>query len=131
MKKWSSSTLRRAAEIQAQVERLKKALAELLQTDGTTAVASNGREHQALPPPVPDPKGKSGGPRRPATAVTNALNDEGAPMSASALLEESLSWGHEFSSSELKKTRLAPIYHLQGLKRADSGRLVARLELLY
>src|SRR5206468_5626035 len=91
--KWSSSTLKAAAEIQARIERLQQTLAGLLQTDG----AADG--------PL-EPRGIA------------APNGDGGPLSPSELLDGALFWGN----------RQAPIYHVQGLKRLHSGRLLTGLE---
>jgi hypothetical protein len=101
--KWSSSTLKAAAEIQARIERLQQTLAGLLQTDGS---ADGPLETRGIAAP----------------------NGDGGPLSPSEMLEEALFWGNGFTPSKANQSRQVPIYHLQGLKRLDSGRLLTGLE---
>jgi hypothetical protein len=49
-------------------------------------------------------------------------------LSPSELLDGALFWGNGFTPSKANQSRQAPIYHLQGLKRLDSGRLLTGLE---
>lgn len=129
--KWSSSTLRDAADIQAQIERLNKALAELLQRDGTTVPVSNGRKNQATTAPTaPKPERGPGDPLESTVTITKPLNGAPSTLSAFEFLDEVLFWGNQFSGSEPKLTQNIPTYCLQGLKRVDSGHLLTQLEPL-
>jgi hypothetical protein len=116
--KWSSYTLRAAAVIQAEIERLNKVLAELLQREGTTVTASNGSKNHAV---NAKPERGAGGPLGATVTLTKALNGTPSTLSPLELLDELLLWGNEFNGSEskTKRTRRAPIYYLQGLKRVD------------
>ena len=126
---WSSSTLRAAAEIQAEIERLSQTLAELLQTEGVPATASKGRVNPATVPTTSAPGGKSGNrPLGPAASGHHGSDVDGAPLSPSELLDGLLFWGDGFSSSKPNNTRQSRIYHLHGLKRLDSGSLLTGLE---
>jgi len=115
---WRSSTLRKAAQLQAQIESLERALAELLQMNGTTVTASNGSKNHAV---NAKPERGAGGPLGATVTLTKALNGTPSTLSPFELLDELLLWGNEFNGSEskTKRTRRAPIYYLQGLKRVD------------
>lgn len=114
--KWSASTLRAAAEIQAQIERLDQALTEILLTSDVRVTPSKGRYNLATAP---------GRPLGPPLAGSRV---EGASLSPSELLDGLLFWGNPSSPSKPNKPQRAPTYHLQGLKRRDSGRLLTGLE---
>lgn len=124
---WSSSTLRAAAEIQAQIEQLNQVLTELLQPDGVPVTASKGRGNLVTAPRASELEGEAGGPLGPTMTGTKV---EGAPLNLTELLDGLLFWGSEVTSAKPKQTRRAPIYHIQGLKRIDSGRLLTGLEPL-
>jgi hypothetical protein len=129
--KWSSYTLRAAAGIQAEIERLNKALSELLQRNETIVTASNGwKNHAAAVPPAPKSERWPGGPVQTPLAVSKTLNGEPSTFSAFEFLDGVLFWGDEFSGSEPKITQYAHTYCLQGLKRVDSGRLLTQSESL-
>jgi hypothetical protein len=122
--KWSSYTLRTAAVVQAEIERLNKVLAELLQREGTTVTASNGSKKRA-----PAERGP-GGPFGPAVTASKTFNAEPSTLSAFEFLEEVLFRGNEFSGSETQITQYTPTYCLQVLRRVDSARLLTQLEPL-
>ena len=122
--KWSSYTLRAAAVIQGEIERLNKILAELLQGEGTAVAASNGsKNHASVERWSTDPLG-------PTVTAPKTLNAEPSTLSDFEFLDEVLFWGNRFSGSEPKLTQNIPTYCLQGLKRVDSGRLLKQLEPL-
>ena len=126
---WSSSTVRAAAEIQAQIELLNQTLAELLQIEGVPVTDSEGVPDPATASTTSALGGESGdGPLWPAASGPHASNVDGAPLSPSELLDQSLFWGNGFNPSKPDKTRHARIYHLHGLRRLDSGRLLTGLE---
>ena len=128
---WSSSTLRAAAEIQAQIERLDQALTALLHSEGIPVLAFNGRDDRsATAPTTPEPEGESGGSVGPTMTGSKGPNGDGAPLSPSEWLDELLFWGSEFTPSKVKKARRAPTYHVQGLKRDDSGGLLMDWEVV-
>jgi hypothetical protein len=129
--KWSSYTLRAAAGIQAEIERLNKALSELLERNGTIVTASNGwKNHATDAPTAPKLERWPVGPLGNTVKVAKTLNGEPSTLSAFEFLDKVLFWGNELSGSEPKITQYFPTYCLQGLKRVDSGRSLAQLEPL-
>ena len=138
--KLSSSTLRKAAEIQERIERLQGELGSLLQA-GTEArstpvvavaaartVASRGRGRKAT---AVAPSGKNRGRRSTsptgplAPAVVQVLKSKESPMSVSEILDGLMSNGYKFASPEPKKNLFARIYRLKGVKQVGPGRFVS------
>jgi hypothetical protein len=113
--KWSSYTLRAAAVIQGEIERLEKVLAELLQWEGTAFTASNGSKNHA------SVESWTSGPLGTTVAAPKTLDVEPSALSAFEFLDEVLFWGNQFSGPEPKLTQYTPTYCLQGLKRVDTG----------
>jgi hypothetical protein len=138
--KLSSSTLRKAAEIQERIERLREELGSLLQTgvkaSSTPVVAvatartvtSRGRGRRAT---AVAPSGKSRGRRSTsatgplAPAVVQVLKSKESPMSVSEILDGLMSNGYKFASPEPKKNLFARIYRLKGVKQVGPGRFVS------
>jgi hypothetical protein len=138
--KLSSSTLRKAAEIQERIERLQGELGSLLQA-GTEAsstpvvavaaartVASRGRGRKAT---TVAPSGKNRGRRSTsatgplAPAVVQVLKSKESPMSVSEILDGLMSNGYKFASPEPKKNLFARIYRLKGVKQVGPGRFAS------
>jgi hypothetical protein len=138
--KLSSSTLRKAAEIQERIERLQGELGSLLQA-GTEAsstpvvavaaartVASRGRGRKAT---TVAPSGKNRGRRSTsstgplAPAVVQVLKSKESPMSVSEILDGLMSNGYKFASREPKKNLFARIYRLKGVKQVGPGRFAS------
>ena len=138
--KLSSSTLRKAAEIQERIERLQGELGSLLQA-GTEAsstpvvavaaartVASRGRGRKAT---AVAPSGKNRGRRSTsstgplAPAVVQVLKSKESPMSVSEILDGLMSNGYKFASPEPKKNLFARIYRLKGVKQVGPGRFAS------
>jgi hypothetical protein len=129
--KLSSSTLRKAAEIQERIERLQGELGRLLQAGteasstqlATAAVGARVRKVATVPP-----SGKSRGSRTSsatgplAPAVVQVLKSKDSPMSVSEILEGLFSNGYKFASSEPKKNLFARIYRLKGVKKVGPGK---------
>jgi hypothetical protein len=138
--KLSSSTLRKAAEIQERIERLQEELGSLLQTGAEASstpvvavaaartVASRGRGRRAT---AAAPSGKSRGRRSTsptgplAPAVVQVLKSKESPMSVSEILDGLMSNGYKFASPEPKKNLFARIYRLKGVKQVGPGRFVS------
>jgi hypothetical protein len=139
--KLSSSTLRKAAEIQERIERLREELGSLLQTSvkasstpvvavaaAARSVASRGRGRRAT---AVAPSGKSRGRRSTsatgplAPAVVQVLKSKESPMSVSEILDGLMSNGYKFASPEPKKNLFARIYRLKGVKQVGPGRFAS------
>ena len=136
----SSSTLRKAAEIQERIERLREELGSLVPADteasSTQMVTvaplpavkrrSRGRKVTAVAP-----SGKSRGPRSTsptgplAPAVVQVLKSKDSPMSVSEILEGLFANGYKFASPEPKKNLFARIYRLTGVKQVGPGKFAA------
>ena len=138
--KLSSSTLRKAAEIQERIERLQEELGSLLQANAEASstpvaaaapvrsVASRGRTRKAAPVVSPG-RGRgrrSTSPTGPlAPAVVKVLKSKESPMSVSEILDGLTSNGYKFASPEPKKNLFARIYRLKGVKQVGPGKFVA------
>jgi len=137
--KLSSSTLRKAAELQERIEQLQSELDSLLQT---------GQEASSAPvvaaataPTVSRRRGRKAGgvvaaragrgrrstsPTGPlAPAVVKVLKSKNSPMSVSEILDGLLSNGYKFASPEPKKNLFARIYRLKGVKQVGPGKFAA------
>ena len=133
--KLSSSSLRKAAEIQERIERLQEELGRLLQAgaEASTApavtaartVASRSRVRKAA---TAAPAGKSRGRRSTsptgplAPAVVQVLKSKETPMSVSEILEGLTANGYQFASPEPKKNLFARIYRLKGVQQVGPGK---------
>ena len=133
--KLSSSTLRKAAEIQERIEQLQTELGGLLQSAGgeqnsaalsqaSTAVVTQGRGKKVAP--VGGRGRRSTSPTGPlAPAVVQVLKSKSSPMSVSEILDGLLSNGYKFASPEPKKNLFARIYRLKGVKQVGPGKFTA------
>ena len=133
--KLSSSTLRKAAEIQERIEQLQTELGGLLQSEGgeqtsvpvsqaSAAVVAEGRGKKAAP--VRGRGRRSTSPTGPlAPAVVQVLKSKSSPMSVSEILDGLLSNGYKFASPEPKKNLFARIYRLKGVKQVGPGKFTA------
>jgi hypothetical protein len=136
----SSSTFRKAAEIQECIERLQQELDALLQT-GEAAEGAPPRP-QNEPPAEPAlrrgrkaaaavaasrgrgrRRGSPSGPLAP--AVVQVLKAKRTPMSVSEILEGLRASGYQYPSADPKKNLFARIYRLKGVKQVGSGRFAA------
>jgi len=133
--KLSSSTLRKASEIQERIEQLQTELGGLLQSEGgeqnsapvsqaSTAVVTQGRGKRVAP--VRGRGRRSTSPTGPlAPAVVQVLKSKSSPMSVSEILDGLLSNGYKFASPEPKKNLFARIYRLKGVKQFGPGKFTA------
>ena len=133
--KLSSSTLRKASEIQERIEQLQTELGGLLQSEGgeqnsapvsqaSTAVVTQGRGKKVAP--VRGRGRRSTSPTGPlAPAVVQVLKSKSSPMSVSEILDGLLSNGYKFASPEPKKNLFARIYRLKGVKQVGPGKFTA------
>jgi len=124
----SSSTLRKAAEIQERIERLQGELGSILQAE--TEASPNQFVRPAAPRTVARGKNRgrrSTSPTGPlAPAVVQVLKSKDSPMSVSEILEGLFSNGYKFASPEPKKNLFARIYRLKGVKKIGPGRFGAQ-----
>ena len=138
--KLSSSTLRKAAEIQERIEQLQSELDGLLQTGEETrsAVAATtapnvsrelsrrGRKAAVATATGGGRGRRSTSPTGPlAPAVVKVLKSRNSPMSVSEILDGLLSNGYKFASPEPKKNLFARIYRLKGVKQVGPGKFAA------
>jgi hypothetical protein len=132
--KLSSSTLRKAAEIQERIEQLQAELDSLLQNDGeqnsgpvSTPAATRVRGRgTAAAAPFKGRGRRSTSPTGPlAPAVVQVLKSKSSPMSVSEILDGLLSNGYKFASPEPKKNLFARIYRLKGVKQVGPGKFAA------
>jgi hypothetical protein len=136
----SSSTLRKAAELQARIERLQEELsniwpvgpeansAPLIAAAGKPAVQSRGRGKKAVAgtPSKRNRGRRSTSPTGPlAPAVVRVLKAKGSPMSVAEILEGLTANGYKFASLEPKKNLFARIYRLKGVKQVGPGKFAA------
>ena len=135
----SSSNLRKAAEIQKQIERLQGELDSILQA-GKEASATETIVAATAPvvarrvrgkkvtgrSPAGKSRGRSTSPTGPlAPAVVRVLKSKDSPMSVSEILAGLFSNGYKFASSEPKKNLFARIYRLKGVKQIGRGKFIA------
>jgi len=132
--KLSSSTLRKAAEIQERIEQLQTELGSLLQSEGQQNSASAS---QVSTPVVHHGRGRkvtlvrgrgrrSTSPTGPlAPAVVQVLKSKTSPMSVSEILDGLFANGYKFASPEPKKNLFARIYRLKGVKQVGPGKFAA------
>jgi hypothetical protein len=128
--KLSSSTLRKAVEIQERIEQLQSQLENLLQTgeEAVAAPATNTNRERAR---KADVSGRSRGRRSTSpsgplsAAVVKVLKSKGSPMSVSEILAGLTSNGYKFASLEPKKNLFARIYRLKGVKQVGPGKFAA------
>jgi hypothetical protein len=133
----SSSTLRKAAEIQERIERLQRELGSLLPADkeaSSTQIVSvassraarsrtRGKKVTAAAPSRKSGGRRSTSPTGPlAPAVVQVLKSKDSPMSVSEILKGLFSNGYKFASPEPKKNLFARIYRLNGVKKVGPGK---------
>jgi hypothetical protein len=137
--KLTSINLRKAAEIQENIEKLQADLDALLKngTEPVTvpepvaqAALNTGRKRgrkPALVAPMSGSRGRrSTSPTGPlAPAVVQVLKSNGSPMTVSEILDDLLSSGYKFTSPEPKKNLFSRIYRLKGVKQVGPGRFAA------
>ena len=130
----SSSTLRKAAEIQERIERLRGELGSLLPAGreaSSTQVAIAAARAPVRKVAAVAPSGKSRGRRSTsptgplAPAVVQVLKSKASPMSVSEILEGLFLNGYKFVSTEPKKNLFARIYRLKGVKKVGPGQFAA------
>ncbi len=137
--KLSSSTLRKAAEIQERIEQLQYELDSLLETgeesvtptpEPAAQTQDGGRERSRRPAKQQaEPKSRGRRPASPsgplAPAVVKVLKSKSSPMSVSEILDGLNANGYRFASPEPKKNLFARIYRLKGVKQVGPGKFSA------
>jgi hypothetical protein len=134
--KLTSSTLRKAAEIQERIERLQSELDRVLETkEEFTAVVphapvarkasrATGRGRRSGSPAL-NGRGRgrrSTSPSGPlAPAVVRVLKSRSGPMGVSDILDGLMKNGYKFNSPEPKKNLFARIYRLKGVRQVGPG----------
>lgn len=131
----SSSTLRRAADLQERIERLQQELDTLLQAGEAAKSAPRPPESRRQPvTSTVERRGKAtatvhtgrGSPSGPlAPAVVQVLKAKGAPMGVAEILEGLRANGYQYPSADPKKNLGARIYRLKGVKQVGPGRFAA------
>jgi hypothetical protein len=137
----SSSTLRKAADLQERIERLQQALDALLKTGEAAGSAPGQPEGQKQPvtPPAerrgkatvaaPAARGRGrqrGSPSGPlAPAVVTVLKAKGAPMGVAEILEGLRANGYRYPAANPKKNLGARIYRLKGVRQVGPGQFAA------
>jgi hypothetical protein len=138
--KLTSSTLRRAAEIQERIERLQSELEQVLETGEqfNSVVAQPPVARKASRAPSRGRRAGSVAARRGrgrrstsptgplAPAVVRVLKARGGPMGVSEILEGLLKNGYKFNSPEPKKNLFARIYRLKGVRQVGPGQFSAQ-----
>lgn len=153
--KLSSSTLRKAAEVQEQIENLESELHKLLETGNSSDSSSqagsaadrgqetkegeqssarvrrSGRPAVAAASGTASANGRSRGRRSTspsgplAPAVVKVLKSRSNPMSVAEILDGLSANGYKFTSPEPKKNLFARIYRLKGVRQVGPGRFIA------
>jgi hypothetical protein len=138
--KLTSSTLRKAAEIQERIERLQSELEQVLETGEqfNSVVALGPIARKASRAPSRGRRAGSAAARRGrgrrstsptgplAPAVVRVLKGRGGPMGVSEILEGLLKNGYKFNSPEPKKNLFARIYRLKGVRQVGPGKFAAQ-----
>lgn len=141
--KLTSSTLRKAAEIQERIERLQSELDQVLETkeEFTNTVVRPPVARRANRAPARARRSGSTGstvsigrsrgrrstsPSGPlAPAVVRVLKSRSGPMGVSEILEGLMKNGYKFNSPEPKKNLFARIYRLKGVRQVGPGQFAA------
>jgi hypothetical protein len=138
--KLTSSTLRKAAEIQERIERLQSELDRVLETkeEFTNTVARPPVARRANRAPARARRSasteligrnrgrRSTSPSGPlAPAVVRVLKSRSGPMGVSEILEGLMKNGYKFNSPEPKKNLFARIYRLKGVRQVGPGQFAA------
>jgi hypothetical protein len=138
--KLTSITLRKAAEIQENIEKLQADLGALLENsiesipssapDSGAAIVTGrkrGRKPRSSPPMAEDRGRRSTSPSGSlAPVVVKVLKSKGSPMTVAEILDDLMSSGYKFTSPEPKKNLFARIYRLKGVKQVGPGRFAAK-----
>jgi hypothetical protein len=134
----SSSTLRKAADIQERIEKLQNDLDQLLRVGELPATTEPVAPSRAAATPRTQARRvsttvtrrargrRSTSPTGPlAPAVVKVLKSKGSPMSVADILDGLTANGYRFASPEPKKNLFARIYRLKGVKQVGPGRFAA------
>ena len=138
----SSSTLRKAADLQERIEQLQHELDALLRQTGEAADGATRRPERqkqpatppaerrgkaAMAPPAARGRGRRrGSPSGPlAPAVVQVLKAKGTPMSVAEILEGLRANGYRYPATNPKKNLGARIYRLKGVRQVGPGQFAA------
>jgi hypothetical protein len=139
----SSSTLRKAADLQERIEQLQQELDALFQQTVEAADGAPGwpeKQKQPVTPPAERPgkatvaapaargrgrwRGSPSGPLAP--AVVQVLKAKRTPMGVAEILEGLRTNGYQYPSADPKKNLSARIYRLKGVKQVGPGQFAAQ-----
>jgi hypothetical protein len=135
----SSSTLRKAADLQERLEQLQQELDALLQQTADDAAHRPEGQKQPVAPPA-ERRGKAaaaapaardrgrrrGSPSGPlAPAVVQVLKAKRRPMGVAEILEGLRANGYQYPAANPKKNLGARIYRLKGVKQVGPGQFAA------
>ena len=132
----SSSTLKRAAQIEARIKQLESQLEKLLKEGrgidarrrpGAVIGRAPAVQSRGLKPPEKAGRRSKASTGPLAPAVVKVLQSAKAPMSVGEILDGLRVNGYKFASSEPKKNLFARIYRLKGVKKVGPGKFAAEL----
>jgi len=131
MSKISSSTLRTAAGIQEEIEKLEGELEQLLTASGVSKAGdgSLGSHRQrgttkVVARSATKKAGKSG-PGALAAGVRQILRRQGKPIRVAEIYRRLLAAGYSFRSSNPKNSLTAQMYRMRGVRRTGPGEFAA------
>ena len=128
--KQSSDVWNKAAEIQKRIERLEAKPDQVLRVEKASKAVTR-KTSAAVPPPIRARgrgRGSDSSSDQLAPAVVRLLKSYGKPMGVSDILAKLVDNGYKFSSPQAKKSLLARIYRLKGVRQVGPGRFVADQE---
>jgi hypothetical protein len=131
MLKISSSTLRTAAGIQEEIEKLEGELEQLLTAsgvskagDGSLGSPSQRGTTKVVARSATKKAGKSG-PGALAAGVRQILRRQGKPIRVAEIYRRLLAAGYSFRSSNPKNSLTAQMYRMRGVRRTGPGEFAA------
>jgi hypothetical protein len=134
MSKLSSSTLRKGAEIQEEIEKLEVELADLLTApgvskggEGNSGSRMRGGTNKTVAR-LATKKADTAGRARPsgvAAGVRQILQSKRKPMKVGEVYTRLLAKGYSFRSSNPKNSLTAQIYRMRGVRRTGPGEFAA------
>ena len=131
MSKISSSTLRTAARIQEEIEKLEVELEHLLTESGVSKAGDGSlrsRGQRGTAKVVARSATKKTGKSSPATlaaGVRQILRRQGKPIRVTEIYRRLLAAGYSFRSSNPKNSLTAQMYRMRGVRRTGPGEFAA------
>jgi hypothetical protein len=126
--KLTSLSLRRAADIQDEIEKLQTQLAQLLESEEEPGLVDE--EELSVHSAVPVKKKRrtyqtSGSNGSLATVVAEVLQKSKNPLSVAEITEKLQGNGYKFSVAQPKRMLATRIYTLRGVKKVAPGKFIA------